>query len=359
MKAYLVGGAVRDELLGRVVSDFDHVVTGATVKQMLAFGFTQVGADFPVFLHPLSKEEYALARTERKSGAGHKGFNVEFNASVTLEDDLLRRDLTINAIAKGTDGGLVDPFGGQDDLEHRILRHVSLAFVEDPLRVLRVARFAAQLADLGFSVHPQTMELMTQLAHSGELSHLTPERVFKETDKALKSDAPQVFFKVLQDCGALAELMPQIKAVDAVAIARARVLSDMPQVCWAVVVDGCNEEHQILNQRLKVPSSYAYLANKLAELKPTLDKVQTTTAQGVVELLASLDCYRKPEQLVQFIAACQSLAVTDEYPQGEYLQRCYEVCAAVIAKPFVDEGYKGAQISEQVNLARVKAVSNL
>jgi tRNA nucleotidyltransferase (CCA-adding enzyme) len=203
------------------------------------------------------------------------------------------------------------------------------------------------------------MELMTKLAQSGELAHLTPERVFKETDKALNSDAPQVFFKVLLDCGALSELMPQIVSLDLAAVARSRVLSDKPQVCWAVVVDACNGEHEALNKRLKVPSSYAHLAKKVAQFKGEFDKVLTIPAQEVVELLASLDCYRKPQVLEQFIAACQSFAATDEYPQGDYLQRCYEVCAAVVAKPFVDQGYKGVEISEQIDLARIDVVSTV
>jgi len=199
MKTYLVGGAVRDKLLGLPVKDRDWVVVGATPEKMLQLGYQQVGRDFPVFLHPQSKEEYALARTERKSGKGYKGFEVFATPQVTLEEDLLRRDLTINALAESESGELIDPYGGQADLEARILRHVSPAFAEDPLRVLRVARFAARFADLSFRVAPETMALMKEITHSGELTHLVPERIWQEMHAALSTAAPHVFFGLLRD----------------------------------------------------------------------------------------------------------------------------------------------------------------
>jgi tRNA nucleotidyltransferase (CCA-adding enzyme) len=209
VKSYLVGGAVRDALLGLPVKDKDWVVVGATPK-MLDAGYQQVGRDFPVFLHPQSREEYALARTERKSGSGYTGFTCYAAPDVTLEQDLLRRDLTINALAQDNQGHIIDAYGGQDDLRNRILRHVSPAFSEDPLRVLRVARFAARYAHLSFRIADETMALMTAMTDAGELEHLTPERVWKETENALTTRNPQVFFQVLRDCGALKVLFPEI-----------------------------------------------------------------------------------------------------------------------------------------------------
>ena len=211
MKIYLVGGAVRDSLLNLPVTEQDWVVVGCTPEQLLTQGYQQVGKDFPVFLHPVSHEEYALARTERKSGAGYTGFTCYAAPDVTLEEDLLRRDLTINAIARSADGELIDPYHGQQDLENKVLRHVSDAFGEDPLRVLRVARFAARFAHLGFSIAAETQSLMAAMAQSGELSALTPERVWKETEKALKTQSPQIYFQVLRDCGALVVLFPEIE----------------------------------------------------------------------------------------------------------------------------------------------------
>ena len=213
MQVYLVGGAVRDHLLGRPVKDNDWVVTGATPEDMIKLGYEQVGADFPVFLHPETHEEYALARTERKSGKGYQGFVCDFSSGVTLEDDLLRRDLTINAMAQADDGSIIDPHNGQADLEARLLRHVSPAFQEDPLRVLRVARFAARFADAGFSVAPETLTLMKTMVEAGELEHLVAERVWTETQRALLEDQPAVYFQVLRECGALAAWFPELDAL--------------------------------------------------------------------------------------------------------------------------------------------------
>jgi tRNA nucleotidyltransferase (CCA-adding enzyme) len=213
MQIYKVGGAVRDRLLGREVSEIDWVVIGASAEQMLEQGYRPVGADFPVFLHPQTGEEYALARTERKSGRGYGGFTFFASPEVTLEEDLIRRDLTVNAMAEDDQGNLIDPYGGQRDLDARLLRHVSPAFAEDPLRVLRVARFAARYAPLGFSVAVETLELMRELSESGELTALTPERSWKEISRALMEPRPDVFIQVLRDCGALRELLPEVDAL--------------------------------------------------------------------------------------------------------------------------------------------------
>ena len=213
MKTYLVGGAVRDKLLGLPCGDRDYVVVGETPESMLTAGFKTVGKDFPVFLHPDTGEEYALARTERKSGRGYRGFVVHAEPSVTLEDDLIRRDFTINAIAEASDGSLVDPYGGARDLEARVLRHVGAAFVEDPLRVLRAARFMARFATHGFSVAPETMALMREMTAAGELADLTPERVWQELSRALRSTRPSAFLRTLHDCGALAVVLPEVDAL--------------------------------------------------------------------------------------------------------------------------------------------------
>jgi tRNA nucleotidyltransferase (CCA-adding enzyme) len=398
MNTYLVGGAVRDELLGRTVHDLDYVVTGATVAQMKALGFMQVGADFPVFLHPQSKDEYALARTERKSAVGHKGFSVDFHPSVSLEEDLQRRDLTINAIAKTENGRFIDPFNGRADLEQRLLRHVSEAFVEDPLRVLRVARFSAQLKPLGFSVHPNTLQLMHQLADSGELSHLTPERVFKETEKALLSRQPQQYFRVLQSCGALVVLFPELQALIGVsqevephagldffvhslmAVEQASLLSELPEVRWAALLHDLGKgvtaddlvfgdiayqaasitSVQALNKRYKVPNRYAVLAEKVAEHQLTMQRVMALTPANILKLLESLDAFRRPQLLVQFILVCEAAVrrrgrfEKQHFPAADFLREAYRVCQQVIAKPFVKQGIKGIEINHMMRRQRVE-----
>ncbi|HSZ09984.1 MAG TPA: multifunctional CCA tRNA nucleotidyl transferase/2'3'-cyclic phosphodiesterase/2'nucleotidase/phosphatase, partial [Steroidobacteraceae bacterium] len=213
MQVYLVGGAVRDALLGLPVKERDWVVVGSTQTELLRLNYREVGRDFPVFLHPDSKEEYALARRERKVAPGYRGFAVEFGPEVTLEEDLARRDLTINAIAKAEDGSLLDPYNGRRDLDARVLRHVSPAFIEDPVRILRVARFAARFAELGFQVAPETMELMSAMSARGEVNALVAERVWQETEKALREPGASVFFKVLRECGALKIIYPEIDAL--------------------------------------------------------------------------------------------------------------------------------------------------
>jgi len=370
MRAYLVGGAVRDELLGRPVNDLDYVVTGATVEQMLNFGFNQVGADFPVFLHPLTNDEYALARTERKQGHGYHGFTVDFNPEVTIEEDLIRRDLTINAMAKSSQGTLVDPYDGRKDLNDRVLRHVSDAFVEDPLRVLRVARFAAQLAELGFSVAKQTNELMQQLANNGELTHLTVERVFKETEKALNCEQPHVYFEVLAQCGALQVLFEELSAIDLAAVAWSKKCSQSccqsAQVAWAVALNQCDEQTiASMCQRLKVPQSYEYLAIKLAKWRPTMIKLElcivdkqdvTSMAEAVADLLTGIDVYRRSEILAPFVCACGALAKVHSYTSGKVLTQAYEVCNKITAARFIEQGLKGKAIGEHMRMARIEVI---
>ena len=267
MHIYKVGGAVRDRLLGRPVSDIDWLVVGATVEEMQAQGFRPVGADFPVFLHPTTGEEYALARTERKSGRGYGGFTFHASPDVTLEQDLIRRDLTINAMAED-DEGLHDPYHGKDDLDRRLLRHVSPAFAEDPLRVLRVARFAARYAPLGFTVAAETLELMRQISDSGELQALTAERSWKEIERALMEPQPQVFIEVLRDCGALKELLPELDAegdtgAHTLAVLQQAALHEQPlHVRWACLLQSLGDPQLIkaVNQRFKAPRECQELA---------------------------------------------------------------------------------------------------
>lgn len=397
MQIYKVGGAVRDRLLGQPVTDIDWVVVGATSDEMLIKGYRPVGTDFPVFLHPLTGEEHALARTERKSGVGYGGFVFHASPEVTLEQDLIRRDLTINAMAEDKDGNLTDPYGGQHDLEARILRHVSPAFAEDPLRVLRVARFAARYAGHGFSIAPETMGLMRQLSESGELQALTPERSWKEISRALMEDHPEVFIRVLHDCGALKELMPEVEALFGVPQPEAHhpeidtgehVLSVLQQtarhqqplsVRWACLLHDLGKgvtpesewprhiahEHgglpliKALNERLRTPrecqelallvGQYHTLGHRALELKPST----------LLELLQSFDVYRRPQRFQEFICACEMDArgrlgfEQRDYPQASYLQGAAETARAVSVQPLLEKGLKGQELGNALKEARL------
>lgn len=358
MKVYLVGGAVRDELLGRNLVDHDYVVVGETMESMLRLGYQQVGVEFPVFLDPIHKEEYALARTEKKTGQGHKGFKVDFDPSVTLEQDLQRRDLTINAIAKTAEGQLIDPYHGQRDLQMRVLRHVSAAFVEDPLRVLRVARFAAQLTPWSFKIAPATLTLMRQLVDSGELTALTPERVFQETEKALLCDDPDVYFSTLQACGALKVLMPSLLELDNLALQWAKRLSSEPEVVWAVLYFQGDESIDELSKRIKLPNKYNRLAIKVKQFFPSITQLNLLSAQQVYNLLQGLDAYRRPEILTPMIAACQALHQQRDYPQGQLLYRCWQLSAEVTAKSCVNKNLIGKQIGEYIQQQRITVIAS-
>lgn len=379
MQIYKVGGAVRDRLLGQPVTDIDWVVVGATGDEMLIKGYRPVGTDFPVFLHPLTGEEYALARTERKSGVGYGGFVFHASPEVTLEQDLIRRDLTINAIAEDKDGNLTDPYGGQHDLEARILRHVSPAFAEDPLRVLRVARFAARYASRGFSVAPETLGLMRQLSESGELKALTPERSWKEISRALMEERPEVFIRVLHECGALKELIPEVEALFGVAQPQAyypetdtgeHVLNVL-QACarhqqplsvrWACLLhdlDGI----KAISERFRAPRECQELAllvgqhlhhgHQALELKPST----------LLELLQSFDVYRRPQRFEEFIAACEMDARAHSgfeqqpYPQAAYLHGAAQAARAVSVQPLLEKGLKGQELGNALKDARLDAL---
>ncbi|MFY9962599.1 multifunctional CCA addition/repair protein [Pseudomonas sp.] len=400
MQIYKVGGAVRDRLLGQPVSDIDWVVVGASAEQMQALGYRPVGADFPVFIHPQSGEEYALARTERKSGRGYGGFTFHASPEVTLEEDLIRRDLTINAMAEDEQGIVSDPYHGQKDLEDRILRHVSPAFAEDPLRVLRVARFAARYSGLGFTVAEETIELMRQLSESGELQALTAERSWKEIARALMEDKPQVFIQVLRDCGALKELMPELDALFGVpqpaahhpeidsGIHTLSVLEQAAQhqqpltVRWACLLHdlgkGTTPESQwprhiaheqrglklinAVNQRFKVPRDCQELALLVGEYHTHCHRALELKASTLLELLQRFDVYRRPQRFEEFIAACEMDArgrkglEQRDYPQADYLRGAAAAARAVQVQPLVQSGLTGQALGEALKVERLKAL---
>ena len=402
MQVYLVGGAVRDHLLGFPYHEKDYVVVGATPEQLIASGYQPVGKDFPVFLHPDTKDEYALARTERKSGHGYHGFSFYTDPSVTLEEDLIRRDLTINAIAMDDDGKIYDPYNGQQDLDHKILRHVSIAFIEDPLRVLRIARFAARYKALGFTVAPETLALMKQLAESGELEALTPERVWKETSRALMENHADEYFEVLRACGALKVLFPELDALYGIPQrpeyhpeidCGIHTMMSLQQACkanysldvrFAVLVHDLgkaltpkdelprhimHEERGIkplteVCDRLKVPTNTKQLA--LAVCKEHLKCHQALTLKpGTLwRLLQRLDVLRRPERVEAFVQACECdsrgrLGLENrEYPQAQYIFDVIQVVRNIKAQDLPTD-VKGPEIGEKLIERRIQAIAEL
>ncbi|ATA20587.1 tRNA nucleotidyltransferase (CCA-adding enzyme) [Gibbsiella quercinecans] len=401
MQIYLVGGAVRDSLLKLSVVDRDWVVVGATPAQLLALGYQQVGKDFPVFLNPQTHEEYALARTERKSGQGYTGFTCYAAPDVTLEEDLQRRDLTINAIAQAPEGELIDPYGGVQDLNARVLRHVSDAFSEDPLRVLRVARFAARFAHLGFTLAPETAALMRSMADGGELSALPAERVWKETEKALQSQSPQVYFQVLRACGALQVLFPEIDALFGVpapekwhpeidtgihtlmTLAMASRLSPEVDVRFSALCHDVGKgltpkqfwphHHghgpagvklvEALCQRLRVPNPIRDLAMLVAEYHDLIHTVDKLRPETLLKLFDVIDVWRKPHRLEQMILTSEADArgrtgfEENPYPQGDYLRAAFQVANAVSVKEVVASGLQGPAIRDELKRRRQQALA--
>jgi tRNA nucleotidyltransferase (CCA-adding enzyme) len=347
MQIYLVGGAVRDRLLNYPVVENDWVVVGATPAEMLAKNFRPVGKDFPVFLHPETHEEYALARTERKSGRGYAGFTFHASPDVSLEEDLRRRDLTINAMAMTNTGKIIDPYGGQDDLRLRILRHVSPAFTEDPVRILRLARFMARYHDLGFTVADETKQLMKQIVAAGEIDALVRDRVWQEFDSALGEKSPLLFFQVLDECGALAKLFPGFKqhfnqlSINA---------NESKQICFAtLVLPFSAQEIRDLCKAYPVPAAYhdlALLANKQQALfsKPTL------TDEDIIQLLNATDAWRRKNR---FLAL---LAVFKDNHHQEMLLTAYTAANHVSAKPFIVQGLSGKALGDAVYVARLEAI---
>lgn len=361
-KIYLVGGSVRDRLLHLPVSDHDWVIVGATPDELLALGYQQVGKDFPVFLHPTTKEEYALARTERKSGKGYTGFTCDFGKEITLEQDLIRRDLTINAIAMDENGNIVDPYHGVDDIKHKILRHVSPAFREDPLRILRVARFAARFYQLGFTIAPQTLSLMKQMVLAGEISYLTAERVWKETEKALSAENPQIYFQVLDQCGALTLLFPSLELSTNIidALKQSALLTDDLTIRFAVLCAQLPSKPVVeaLCKKIKAPNHYTKIAVMVQQYRHDLEHIQMLTAEQIVSLLNSLDVWRNPSHLEKLIIASQAFAKTTSFAQANYLKEAYKVANNVDVQHIIAEGYSGKQIHFELQKRRIGALLN-
>ncbi|MCG5500908.1 multifunctional CCA addition/repair protein [Ectothiorhodospira lacustris] len=403
MDIYLVGGAVRDALLGLPVQERDWVVVGATVEEMLAGGFRQVGRDFPVFLHPRTHEEHALARTERKTAPGYRGFEVHAAPEVTLEEDLERRDLTINAMARDDQGRLIDPFGGQADLQARRLRHVSCAFAEDPVRILRVARFAARLAPMGFTVAPETMTLMRRMVAAGEVDALVPERVWQETERALTGPCPSRFFQVLRECGALAVLFPELECLYGVpqpprhhpevdtgvhtfmVLDQAERLSPDPVVRFAALTHDLgkgNTPRDILPShhgheqrgvvlidqlcdRYRIPNRYREPARMVARYHGHMHRVFELRPDTLAKTLEGLDAYRRPERMEGVLLACEAdyrgRTGFEErpYPQADYVRRAHARCLDIQARELVAQGLKGQAITQALRRLRIEALTEL
>jgi len=405
LETFVVGGAVRDRLLGRDGSDRDHVVVGATPELMLELGFKPVGRDFPVFLHPVTHEEYALARTERKSGRGYHGFTFLADPSVTLEEDLARRDLTINAIAEHSDGSLVDPYGGVRDLEARVLRHVSPAFAEDPVRILRIARFAARFMSLGFTIADETLELMRSMVADGEVDHLVSERVWAETQRALAEPAPQAFVSTLRSCGALARLLPEVEALygvpqraeyhpevdtgahlELVLAQAARLAPGDALVAYCALTHDLGKgvtEAELLprhhghdaagmplvdavSQRMKVPTEFARAARLVCRWHLLAHTALTLKPSTVLSLFDRLDAFRRPSTLDLFLLACEAdqrgrLGREERpYPQADYLRAAFAAARAVVVRDLVlPPDADGPLIAQALQRARTRVIASV
>ena len=403
MKVYLVGGAVRDKLLEYPYQERDWVVVGASPETLLDQGYRPVGTDFPVFLHPQTGEEYALARTERKSGVGYKGFQFCTDCNVTLEEDLSRRDLTINAMAQAEDGTVIDPYGGQEDLKNRVLRHVSNAFVEDPLRVLRVARFAARYAHLGFTVASETMSLMTALSQSGELQYLTPERVWMETERAMGERSPRTFIEVLRECGALKVLLPEVDRLFGVpqradyhpevdtglhilmSLDQAALLESDPAVRFAVLMHDLgkgitpssilprhigHEENgvKLVNgvcDRLKVPNRFRELAVAVTRHHLHCHKAPHLKASTTLRLLKEIGALRQADKLQQFVHCCEADArgrlgfeQRDYYP-GQWLLKAFAAIQNIDHQALINQGLSGKKLGDAIEQRRLSILNEL
>ena len=400
-QTYLVGGAVRDQLLGVPWDEHDWVVVGATPEQLLQKGFRPVGQDFPVFLHPQTSEEYALARTERKSGQGYGGFTFHATPEVTLEEDLQRRDLTINAMAMDDEGAIIDPYGGQQDIQKRLLRHVSPAFAEDPLRVLRVARFAARYAPLGFRVADETLELMRELADSGELQALTAERSWKEISRALMEPRPDVFIRVLRDCGALAALLPEVDCLFGVPQPEAHhpevdtgehvllVLQQAAQMQlplaarWACLLHDLGKgrtperfwpKHhgheskglaavKAVNQRCKAPRECQELALLTCEYHTHCHRALELKPGTLLKVFKAFDIYRRPERFELFLGACEADArgrtglEQRDYPQADYLRGAAEAARSADVQLLLEQGLQGAELGKAMEQERLRLIA--
>ena len=361
MQVYLVGGAVRDELLGLEVKDRDWVVVGATPEAMLEAGYRPVGSDFPVFLHPDTHEEYALARTERKSGRGYKGFTFHTDPSVTLDEDLLRRDLTINAMAKSDAGVITDPFNGQKDLNDRILRHVSDAFLEDPLRVLRVARFQARFAHLGFNVAPETLRLMQGMSASGELDHLTAERVWQEFERALNTNTPSQFLATLEKSHAYYLLTPLDRVKPESTVSVDSPLLEAAEERFALLcflADMSPEAIETLALRLKIPNRFKTLAIAYSKHATTLLNYPTTEPEQKLTLISDLKLIKQPDAVVSLIHIHSALQPDNPFDKA-YLERAVQAVAAIQPKQVMADGFSGADLGSELRRRQIEALANL
>lgn len=403
MEVYLVGGAVRDEQLGMPVKERDWCVVGASPDELLTKGYRQVGKDFPVFLHPETNEEYALARTERKTGAGYHGFEFHTSPDVTLEEDLSRRDLTINAMARDRDGNLVDPFNGSADLKHKILRHVSAAYSEDPVRILRTAKFRARFAGLGFELAGETLDLMKEMVLAGEADALQPERVWQETEAALAGPDPQVYFTVLRDCGALAVVFPEIDGLFGVpqppewhpeidsglhtmmVLEQAAKLSAETEVRFAALVHDlgkattrqselpCHHGHEIrsvklvhrLSDRLSVPRACRELGALVAEYHAHCHRAFELKPSTILKVLQKVDAFRRPRRFENFLLACEADArgrsgfEDRDYPQSDFFKRAWKEASEVTADEVADKAMSGAMIGAQIDELRLRAIESV
>lgn len=403
MEVYLVGGAVRDRLLGRPVHERDWVVVGARPEDLERDGYVSVGREFPVFLHPRTHEEYALARLERKVAPGYRGFTTQFSPEVTLEEDLKRRDLTINAMAESASGEIVDPYGGRRDLEARLLRHVSDAFIEDPVRILRVARFAARYAELGFRVAEETLQLMKRMTASGEVDALVPERVWQETERALGEPRPDVYFETLRSCGALRIIFPEVDALFGIpqpakwhpeidtgvhvmlairyaasvgapiAVRYAALTHDLGKALTPKSILPSHRGHEeagvalveALSDRLKVPTSFRDLAVLACRHHALVHKAAELRAITVLTLLETADAFRRPERFAELLLACECDArgrtglENRPYPQSSYLLRARDAAAAATLTDEERAGLVGREIGEKIRGKRLAAVTQV
>ncbi len=403
MKIYRVGGAVRDKLINYPSVENDWVVVGATPQKMVDLGYVPVGSDFPVFIQPQTGEEYALARTERKSGHGYQGFTFHADEDICLEEDLVRRDLTINAMAEDQDGSLIDPYGGQRDLRDKVLRHVSDAFTEDPLRVLRVARFAARYHHLGFCIAPETLALMTSITASGELDYLVAERVWRETERALSERSPDIYIQTLRDCGALKVLFPEVDCLFGVAqradyhpeidtgihtlmaLQQSVKLSDNSAVRFAVLVHdlgkGITPAHILpshsgheargvalvdsLCDRLKVPNHFRQLALAVTEFHLMCHKALELEPEAILALLKGTGALKSSAKLEDFILCCEADArgrtgfEERDYPPADYLRAALGKVTAISIADLVASATDGAEIGRQLTLRRIACIAAL
>ena len=362
MNVFRVGGAVRDTILGYPHHEIDWVVVGSTPEEMIKNGFTQVGRDFPVFLHPESKEEYALARTERKSGPGYRGFVVHADPSVTLEEDLERRDLTINAMAMDESGSIIDPYGGQADLEVKILRHVSPHFVEDPLRVLRVARFAARYHHFGFTVAKETIALMAEIVKAGELAHLSTERIWVETEKALGERHPEIYWQVLADCGALTVLIPELAVSQGIsALSRAARHTDRSDCRWATLLADLPEARaEQISERFKAPNTYSKLAARVCGGRRKV-KTALKDAGECMAVLRVLDALRREEPFEGFCETLVALEQNSADAKGaiDLLRSARNTAQKVKAAHFADQGFTGPELGAAIRTAQIERIASL